>query len=133
MDIYQRVHFRDAVWALRYSIALGKRSNAGLAKHVLYKVWLGMFNRCYNPNNSSFPAYGAKGINICDRWMSLKNFVNDMKDSQGLTIDRIDSSGEYSPDNCRWASRKVQARNRVDRWKSKKVSEGWKRLIAVNP
>jgi hypothetical protein len=72
-----------------------------------------MHQRCTNPKNYSYPYYGAKGIRVCDRWMSFANFVADMGvKPAGMTLDRIDSSKDYSPVNCRWASIPEQNRNR---------------------
>ena len=105
------VTMRDILWEGRYNWMLEKRSNDGLIKHPLYSIWIGMLYRCYNPNNVGFRLYGARGIEVCERWMSLKNFIEDMGDSGGLTIDRINPDGEYSKENCRWTSMKVQANN----------------------
>ena len=86
-------------------------------QHPLRNVFAGMRDRCRNPNNPNFKSYGGRGIAICDRWLEpgngFKNFCADMGERPpGLTLDRINSDGPYSPDNCRWATSNQQYRNR---------------------
>lgn len=72
-----------------------------------------MKQRCQNPKNSDFPAYGGRGITVCERWQTYDNFLADMGEvPPGLSLDRRDNDGNYEPNNCRWATRQEQAQNR---------------------
>jgi len=79
-----------------------------------YNSWRKARERVVNPNEISYKYYGAKGVQMCDRWVdSFENFLEDMGERpEGTTIDRIDPHGDYEPDNCRWSTKQVQANNK---------------------
>lgn len=90
----------------------------GAYKSRLFKIWDNMKQRCCNENSSVFQYYGGKGISVCHEWSksfdafykwSMENGYNDE-----LQIDRVDVSGNYCPENCRWITRKEQQRNRTN-------------------
>jgi len=94
--------------------AIGKRSiTHGLSTHKLYDVWKNIIQRTMNTRNKAFKYYGARGIKVCDRWLDIANFIEDMYPTyqDGLTIDRRDNDGNYEPSNCRWITQSTQLMN----------------------
>lgn len=88
----------------------------GERKTRLYSIWVGMNARCGSPNSPRYMNYGAKGIRVCEDWKRSFLIFQKWAESAGytdeLTIDRIDNSGDYEPNNCRWTTVKVQNNNR---------------------
>lgn len=88
----------------------------GLHNNKLYVVWFDMKRRCKDPRDKAYKHYGGRGISVCKEWcLDFKVFYdwsqkNGYKD--GLTLDRIDNDGNYTPDNCRWVTQKEQCRNK---------------------
>lgn len=84
----------------------------GTPEHL---AWINIKRRCYNQKNASYPAYGGRGIVMCDRWKNdFLAFLDDMgsRPSDQHSIDRIDVNGNYEPGNCRWAVNSTQCNNK---------------------
>lgn len=86
----------------------------GMSYTKLYDIWRGMKERCLNQNHHAYPNYGGRGISICKEFMSFEGFFKIMGTGhrEGLTLERIDNNEGYYSSNLKWATRKVQARNR---------------------
>ena len=101
--------------------AQAKRRQHGHALHgeqsPTYRSWKGAKNRCFNLNEPSWWDYGGRGITMCDRWREdFAAFLADMGEAPpGLSLDRINNSGNYEPGNCRWATRAEQQENQRPR------------------
>jgi hypothetical protein len=82
-----------------------------------YIAWVNMKQRCYNPKYQFYYLYGEKGVTVCKKWRdSFQNFLKDMGNppSDKYSVDRINGTGNYTKENCRWATPKQQQNNRKD-------------------
>lgn len=81
----------------------------------IYRIYNSMITRCTNKNRKSYKNYGGRGIWVCKEWSSFEGFYKwsiASGYSEALTIDRINNDKGYCPENCRWASTTIQARNK---------------------
>jgi hypothetical protein len=99
-----------------------------------------MISRCNNPNSANYKYYGGAGVTICDEWQNAEEFGKWASNSgwfKGATLDRIDNTKGYSPDNCRWATKKQQALNRctthliTHNGETHSITE-WAEILGVN-
>lgn len=118
----------NIVKAYGYDLQRGRVTSCGCRKQThggrysrLYEIWHSMKQRCNNPKHQFFRYYGGKGISVCQEWE--KNFASfrDWSLSNGyedhLTIDRIDSNGNYEPNNCQWITAEENTRKAdYERW-----------------
>lgn len=141
-DSGRRSTSRDVLWQCRCScgrevVINGKRLLGGTTKSCgclqrellsarstkhggrntrLYRIWCAMKTRCTDPNTRDWKNYGARGITVCNEWMNdfatFKDWALSSGYSDDLTIDRIDNDMGYCPQNCRWATRAEQNRNK---------------------
>jgi len=86
----------------------------GMTNTPEWETWRRIRARCYNENHHNYSHYGERGIIVCDRWLeSFENFYEDMGDRpEGMSIERKDNDGDYTPDNCEWSTTETQNRNK---------------------
>lgn len=114
-----------------------KKLNAShrLRYHPLYKVWLGIKTRCFNPNCINYCNYGGRGISVCSEWKEdFKNFYDWCIENgykEGLEIDRRDNDGDYCPENCRIVTRQQNSCNKRPNKRSSSAYKGvyWRKDI----
>ncbi|MBD5395611.1 MAG: hypothetical protein HDR71_15425 [Lachnospiraceae bacterium] len=107
----------------------------------LYGIWKGMKKRCYNRKASNYCRYGARGITVCDDWKedysAFEKWALQSGYEEDLTIDRINNNGNYSPGNCRWATKKEQSNNKecnilITLNGESKTAAEWSTITGVN-
>lgn len=107
---------------LKKQLAKDRLTKHGMSRSPIYKSYHSMMSRCYDKTHSSYKFYGGKTpvpIRVCERWHDINTFLNDAKllpgyqdDMTGLTLDRLDNSKDYSPENCRWSTNLEQQNNK---------------------
>lgn len=122
------------------------RKTHGLTGTVEYVAWQHMIRRCIDKGLKNYSEYGGRGIKVCDRWMGVdgfSNFIEDMGNRPGraFSLDRIDNDGDYTPENCRWATRLIQNINQRAHFDSTsgvkgvhyiKSQKAWRAVLGLN-
>ena len=104
-----------------------------------YRVWIAMRDRCNNRQHPSYHNYGGRGLQVCSRWKSFNLFLDDMgrRPTDKHSLDRIDNNGNYSPQNCRWATLMEQSNNTrrsryiMHKGSTKTIAE-WSRVTGIS-
>lgn len=113
------------------------RESGGVKRTKIYQVWDGMIQRCSNKNHKHYHRYGGRGIAVCDKWRCFDYFYQDMGDPpEGMQIDRENNDADYEPSNCRWATSKINNRNKSDNhiityYKKSKTLEEWGEITGI--
>lgn len=121
---------------------LSRRNNTvhGDSHTRLHNIWSGMRERCYTKTDHHYPGYGGRGIVICEEWRTSYPAFRDWSIangySEGLSIDRIDNDGPYSPENCRWTDQRTQCNNTrrnhiVAIGEDRKTISEWSRISGI--
>jgi hypothetical protein len=104
-----------------------------------YATWCRIRERCYNPQYHSYKYYGGRGIKVCERWLEcFENFFEDVgpRPSVKHSLERINNNGDYSPENCQWATKIQQANNKRNIKKYEfngelKTIANWARVVRI--
>lgn len=111
-----RAGFTNSCGCLQKEVTSERFTTHGKSKTLIYNVYRGMLDRCYNKHVKRYENYGGRGIKVCDEWynnfQSFYTWAMNNGYKNGLSIDRINNDGDYEPSNCRWTNNKTQARNR---------------------
>jgi len=161
-------YFKEVVWKCRcdcgnQKMIIGSRLSSGVTKSCgclaneltrkrlfkhgksansdpTYQSWSNMLRRCYNKKNIAYERYGGRGIKVCSNWKNnFVLFLDDMGERpEGLTLERIDNDGNYTPENCKWATRKEQGNNKTNNIlitdnSVTKTQSGWASAIGISP
>lgn len=132
-------HLKEKQKACRKCAGITHGHKRGGKMSGTYKTWSDMIQRCNNANNTGYRNYGGRGIKVCERWHTFENFLADMGlRPLGKSLDRINVNGNYTPTNCRWATRQEQAENtRFNRWITydgrTDTQANWARHFKVHP
>ncbi len=116
-----------------------QKTTHGQTNTCLYRTWASIKNRCYNVNGQDYPDYGGRGIYVCNTWRySFEQFAKDMgPHPEGLSIERVDNDGPYSPENCKWGTDAEQAKNtRRNHWiefdGKRLILQDWARHVGIS-
>lgn len=137
-----RPYQEDAVQGLRDAPAPHFNTTHGCStggRRRLYDVWRQMHRRCYSPACKDYPAWGGRGIAVCDAWHDVRAFVAWAESSgyrRGVTIERVDNNGNYEPSNCRWIPNEQQASNTrrltfIDAFGQRRRIDDWAVLTGI--
>jgi hypothetical protein len=115
-----------------------RNTKHGMSYSPEYNTWLNIKDRCTKPSCDKYQFYGGRGIEVCERWLSFDNFFSGMglRPSAKHSIERRDNNGNYEPNNCVWATKPEQDRNkRSNRWieynGKRMIAKDWSDLIGI--